>query len=452
MTEGSVYRVTDTGRVLSLVTEDPSLPVYEGSCALTEAQLRVLESDTLITIAIAGIRGGKTHVGALKMILYALANPCEADEVHLVGSPTYAMSRVPVEKIFRLLYDKSIFPICPLIRYIKSERTFLLACADGRITKIQIWSLHEPNRLRGVKAKSAWCDEGAYITKEAWDIVQGRVADSNGPIWITTTPAGYNFVYDLYDKARNGDPTITVVHWTSDENQFANEEGIAGLIGRFDPKTYQQEVQGKFIRNAGIVYYTFTRKVHLVRGAFNPAQELWVGQDFNVNPMCSVFAQPFKNTRGEEGAHIKWGRRAENSDTYGLVAYLDEFCRVNHYGKSKITIYPDAAGKQRSTAGKSDFRILREAGYKVDAPAANPLIKDRVNCVNGLLAPPTRVPRIIVDPDMEKFIQGLEKQAWEEGADPPTPDKSQGYDHWNDALGYMCWRRWPLKTQTRLAA
>lgn len=452
MTEAPVYRVTDTGRVLQLVEPDATLPSYDGEIALSDPQIRVLESDSLVTLAIAGIRGGKTHVGALKTILFAMANPCGEDEVHLIGSPTYEMSRVPVEKMFRLLYDKTLFPISPLIRFVKSQRMFVLACADGRTTKIVVRSLHEPNRLRGLKCLSAWLDEGAYITKEAWDIIQGRLADSNGPCWITTTPAGYNFVYDLYDKARKGDRTINVVHWASSENTFANAEGIAGLIQRFDPKTYQQEVAARFIRNAGIVYYTFQSKVHLAHGVFNPRKELWVGQDFNVNPMCSVFAQPFSNSRGEEGPHVLWARRAENSDTYALAAYLDEFCRQKNFPKSKVTIYPDAAGKARSTAGKSDFRILREAGYRVDAPSANPLIKDRVNCINGLFAPPTRVPRILIDPDVLTFIEGLEKQCWSEDVDPPVPDKTQGHDHMNDAFGYMCWRRYPLKNQTSLAA
>lgn len=434
-------------RILRIVEPDTTLPNYEGEVTFSSPQCRVLESNSLVTIALAGIRGGKTHVGAFKTLMYALAHPCGEDEFHAIGSPTYQMSKVPVEKMFRLLFDKTIFPICPLIKFVKSEKTFLLACEDGRTTKIIVRSLHDPDRWRGLKLLSCWLDEGAYISKYAWDIVQGRLADSNGPCWITTTPAGYNWVFDLYDDARNGDTDITVVHWASTENVFASAEGLAGLMERFDPLTYQQEVQARFVRGSGLIYYTFNRTAHLKKGVFDKNKELWVGQDFNVNPMCGIFAQPYRNSLRQEGAHVIWTRRAANSDTYALATYLDQFCKEKNYPKSKITIYADAAGKARSTAGKSDFRILREAGYRVDAPKANPLVKDRINCVNGLFAPKSRVPRLVVDPDCQDFIKGIEKQAWDSETDPPQPDKTQGYDHMNDGFGYMCWRRWPLKKQ-----
>lgn len=438
-------------RILRLVEPDETLPSYTGELTLSAPQLQLYESDALITLGIAGIRGGKTHVGAFKSLDYALAHPCGEDEFHAVGSPTYQMSKVPIEKMFRLLYDKTLFPICPLVKFVKSERTFILACEDGRTTKIIIRSLHDPDRWRGLKLLSGWLDEGAYISKYAWDIVQGRLADSNGPCWITTTPAGYNWVFDLYDDARHGNKDIRVIHWPSTANIFASQIGLAGLIGRFDPRTYQQEVQGKFVRGSGIVYYTFQRTHHLKPGKFDKNKPLYVGQDFNVNPMCSVFSQPFTTQDGHEGAHVLWSRRVENSDTFALVNYLDQFCRSNFYPKSKVIIYADAAGKARSTAGKSDFRILRESGYRVDAPASNPLIKDRVNCVNGLFAPiESRFPRLLVDPECREFIQGLEKQVWDPESDPPVPDKTMGYDHMNDGFGYMCWRRWPLKARTTL--
>lgn len=437
---------------LRVVEEDPTLESHEGHARMTPHQLRVVLSTALITIALAGIRGGKTHAGAMKELTYALSHPCTEDEVHLVLAPTYTMSNRPVEKIFKLLYDKKLFPICPLIKYIKSERSFLLACEDGRTTKIQVASLHDPNRIRGIKALSAWIDEGAYISQEAWDIVQGRLADTNGPCWITTTPAGYNWVFDLYDQAVKGAKHIKVIHWPSTENIFASAEGLGNLIQRYDPKTYQQEVQARFVRGSGLCYYTFNRFVHLKKGVVNRSLPLWVGQDFNVNPMCSVIGQPFKTPEGEEGVHILKTRSAPNSDTFGLVTFLDNFIREHRIEKKQVTIYADAAGNARSTAGKSDFQILRGANYRVDASLHNPLVKDRINCVNGLFQPlVSKYPRILINDDIHDLVNDLEKQAWDPDTDPPAPDKTKGYDHRTDALGYLCWKRWPLKTLTQLA-
>ena len=165
------------------------------------AQYGFLLSLSKVTIAIAGIRGGKTHIGALKTLLYGIQHSCAPDQVHLICSPTYPMSKIPINKIFKLLYDKKTFPINPLIRYAKAERTFHLAAADGGVTHIQVVSVSDPDKLRGIEALSAWLDEGAYMLKYAWEVVQGRLADNDAPCWITTTPAGYNFVHELYVKA-----------------------------------------------------------------------------------------------------------------------------------------------------------------------------------------------------------------------------------------------------------
>ncbi len=431
---------------------DPTLgELQQSTWRMTPKQLAVFLSPVPITLAIAGIRGGKTHVGALKMIYYAMTHPCNEDETHLVCSPTYQMSRVPVEKIFRLLYDKAVFPVCPLIKYVRSERCFILAAADGKVTRITVRSLHDPDKLRGIKALSAWLDEAAYITTYAWEVVLGRLADSAGPCWVTTTPAGYNWVYDLYEQARTGDKGIRVVHWASTENVFINQEGISRLAQRFDPRTHKQEVEAKFIRGRGLVYYPFARSKHVKPGRINPALPLWVGQDFNVDPMATVIAQPFTTKDGEEGAHVLHVRKDRDSGTYRLVAWLDNFIKQHRIGKDKVIIYPDAAGNARSTSGKSDFKILRGGGYRVDAPSRNPMIKDRVNCVNGLLAPMGGPhSRLLIDPSCSELIESLEKQIWKPESDPPTPDKEHGFDHLNDALGYMCWRRWPLRNSTVL--
>ena len=440
------------GRVIYMGGEpDPQLgEVQHARIRLSPGQLRVFMSGVPITIALAGIRGGKTHVGALKSLFYSMMHPTGADETHLICSPTYQMSKVPVEKLYKLLYDRAVFPVCPLIKYQRSERTFVLAAANGQITRLMVRSLHDPDKVRGIKALSAWLDEAAYLSTYAWEVIQGRLADSAGPCWITTTPAGYNWVYDLYEQARNGDRDIKVVHWASTENSFIEQTGIARLISRLDPQAYKQEVLARFIRGRGVVYHSFNRNTHVKKARFDRNKPVWIGQDFNVDPMASVLAQPFTTRSGQEGIHIFAERKVGDSSTWKLVSWLNGFLKDKHVPKENVTFYPDAAGAQRSTTGKSDIRILRSADYHVDAPARNPLIKDRVNCVNGLLSPMEGDPRILIDPSCTELIASLEKQIWKPESDPPTPDKEHGFDHLNDALGYLCWRRYPLKASTMI--
>lgn len=419
----------------------------------SDEQFAFLLSQAKVTVAIAGIRGGKTHVGALKTILYSLSHSCNEDQVHLVCSPTYPMSKVPINKIFRILYDKTIFPICPLIRYAKSERTFYLAAMDGKITKIMVASMHDPNKVRGIEALSAWLDEGAYMTEEAWEIIQGRISDNDGPAWITTTPAGYNFIHDLYidaiEERDKGIPLASrhtrVLHWSSLANSFIKQSGLRSLQAQYDSRTYAQEVEGLFVRVAGLVYHTFSN-LNIKPWKFNPKLMVHVGQDFNVGMMSSSFSQ----MPAPRSLHIFHERAQKDSDTEDLARYLDRFCGEHSIPKTQLTIYPDASGAGRNTAGKSDHKILRDAGYRIRAPKKNPFVKDRVNCVNGMLRPRSGVPHLFVAPECPVHIKDFRNQIWKEDSDPPEPDKEHGFDHMMDGVGYKVWRLFPLKMSASL--
>lgn len=435
--------------------------VQQGFVSLHHSQMVFFLAIAKIVVAVAGIRGGKTHAGAFKTIMYAIQNKCSVDEMHLVCSPTYQMSKVPVEKIFKLLYDKDIFPICPLIKFIKSDRTFILAAAGGGITRIRVVSLHDPNKIRGIKALSAWIDEGAYVTQEAWDVVQGRLADSDGPCWITTTPAGYNFIYDLYIKAveerRAGVPLnerqIRFVHWRSTANTFVAKSGFERLSASLDARTHMQEIEAKFVKMAGLVYHAFSRQRNIVAQPIDRRKQLYIGQDFNVSMMASSFSQPIgkpMKDRNHSGIHIVHERLAPDSNTADMVNYVDRFISEHGIPRNNVTFYPDASAAQRSTAGKSDLQIIREARYVVRASGKNPFVKDRINCVNGLLAPRVGPPRLLVDPSCKKHIFSFTQQIYKPDSDPPEPDKEHGLDHIMDANGYTCWRKFPLRVKASL--
>lgn len=431
----------------------------EGTARLHWKQALFFQSEAPVNIASSGIRGGKTHVGALKAITRGIKNPCEADEFHLVASPTYAMSKVPVQKIFKLLYDSSIFPENPLIKYHKSDRVFELI-AEGGTTKLMVVSLHDPDRVRGIKGKSGWVDEGSFVKHYAWDVILGRLADSNGICDVTTTPNGYNFIHDYYLKAveekREAIPlhqrSVRFFHWTSFENTFIPKEGLERLRMQYDQRTAQQELSGLFVRQAGRIYHGFTRGRNVRPWKFQPAHEIIVGQDFNVANMATVFMQPFRpeGWGPGEGYHIFDERLKKDSNTHELARWLGEWCKARGVQRSQITIVPDASGSARNTAGKSDHQILRDAGFRIRVARKNPFVKDRINCVNGLLAPDAGGARLYVTENCVNAIETLENHLYLEGSDPPEPDKMSGLDHIADAIGYPCWRKFPLRLVTQL--
>ena len=161
--------------------------------------------------------------------------------------------------------------------------------------------------------------------------------------------------------------------------------------------------------------------------------------------MASSFSQQVGKT-----LRVFHERVAVDSDTFELVKYLDRFAAEHKIPKRQFIIYPDASGAARNTAGKSDHQIIRQAGYRIKASKKNPFVKDRVNCVNGILRPVAGTPRMFIDPSCVETIKCFRNQIWKENSDPPEPDKEHGFDHMMDAVGYKVWNLFPLRMSASL--
>ena len=110
-----------------------------------------------------------------------------------------------------------------------------------------------------------------------------------------------------------------------------------------------------------------------------------------------------------------------------------------------ITVYPDPAGAQRKTSahGKTDISILRAAGFRVVAMDAHPLVRDRINLVNGKFLTADGQRHAFVDPSCRESIKCYEQSTYKEGTN--EPDKTLGVDHIPDATGYYIYTRFAYK-------
>ena len=68
---------------------------------------------------------------------------------------------------------------------------------------------------------------------------------------------------------------------------------------------------------------------------------------------------------------------------------------------------------------------------------SNPPIKDRVQTLQALLENSKGWVRLAIHASCRRLIECLELQSYNERGEP---DKDAGYDHMNDALGYITWR------------
>ena len=303
------------------------------------------------------------------------------------------------------------------VRIKKSNSTISLKSAD------------QPDALRGTGINFLILDEFADIDKRTWfEVLRASIADTLGDVLFTGTPRGYgNWSYEMYLKGKQ-DEEWESFQFTTLQGGMVDKQELEQARLALDVRTFRQEFEGTFENYAGAVYYNFHPVESVNDKQIDWKKPLHIGMDFNVDPMSACVAQIEK-----EKIYFVDEIVIYSSNT-------DEMCQEIHdrYGtKIPIFIYPDPASRQRKTSagGRTDLSILQNAGFKVKAKFKHTAIRDRVNAVNSRLKDSLGKRYIFVSQSCKTLIKGLQRQIYKENTN--IPDKEDGYDHMNDALGYL---------------
>ena len=298
--------------------------------------------------------------------------------------------------------------------------------------------------LRGTGLDFLILDEFADIDKRTWfEVLRASISDRLGHVLFCGTPKGYgNWSYEMYLKGKQDDDWESY-QYTTIQGGMVTKEEIEQAKQDIDIRTFRQEFEGTFENYAGAVYYNF----HPVDNVIKPKEIDWskplhLGIDFNVDPMSACVAQIEKEKVYFIDEIVIYG-----SNTDELVQEI----RDRYGSKAQIICYPDPASRQRKTSagGRTDLSILQNAGFKVKVKHKHPAIRDRVNAVNSRLKDSNGVRHIFVSQSCKTLIKGLQRQIYKENTN--IPDKEDGFDHMNDALGYMIDYLKPLTTQARFS-
>lgn len=398
----------------------------------------VMHDPRRFRVVVAGRRWGKTQVSKISLIRFAAE---QGKRLVWYVAPTYQQAR-------DIMWDdlKASIPRA-WIRKIHETR-MIIYLING--SKIQLKGADKPDSLRGVGLHFVVIDEAQDIKEETWEtVLQPTLATTNGRALFIGTPKSYNWLYDRFMLGQRGDyvlderkrrvpnewkswqfPTIT--------SPFIPRREIEARRRDMDPKSFRQEFQASFEAMSGRVYYPFDRNEHVGDYPFNPKLPIYIGMDFNIDPMSSIVIQEQPN--GEiwvVDECVLYGSNAQET--------ADELMRRYFKYVNQISIYPDPAGNNRNhDRGESSLDILREAGFrKIYFKNKHPLVQDRVNAVNRLLRTAEGEIRLRVNYSCRKFIDSLEQTIYKEGS--REVDKSLGVEHATDAFGYYADFRHPMR-------
>jgi len=392
--------------------------------ALNPGQAEVSANSSRFKVVVAGRRWGKTTLSIRDMARVAR----QPDQRVWYIAPSYRMAKQIVwDKMKARLYDLNW-----ITRVNESDLTVRLR----NNSTISLRGADNPDSLRGVALNHVIFDEAAMIESKAWyEVIRPTLSDTAGSAMFISTPMGRNWLFDLYQRGL--DPTEdqwSSFTYTTLEGGNVTEDEIQMARRDMDNRQFQQEYEANFVTYAGVIYYNFSRELNLL-ATDAVSNQILVGMDFNVSPMSAVLMQ-----KTNLGLHVFDEIVIYGSNTEEMV---EEIRR--RYPHQTIIVYPDPAGVQRksSAGGRTDITILQNAGFQVKYRTNHPPVRDRINAVNALMLNADGDRRLTIDPSCKRTIESLEKQTYKE--DTQIPDKDDGYDHMNDALGYAVEYMFPVR-------
>lgn len=317
-------------------------------------------------------------------------------------------------------------------------------------------SMEKPQTIVGFKIGHALVDEldvlAATKAQQAWRKIIARmrykVDGLKNGVDVTTTPEGFKFVYQQFVKQVREKPVLAGMYGLVQASTFDNElnlpdDYIPSLMESYPEQLIRAYLNGQFVNlTSGTIYHAYDRKLNASTETVQPGEPLFIGMDFNVGKMAAV-------------THVKRlglphavDEVMNAYDTPDMIRRLKErywlYDGSDYRSTREIRIYPDASGDGRRSvnASTTDLQLLRQAGFRVIAPEANPPVKDRINAMNAMFSNAQGERRYRVNADRcPTYADCLEQQVW---APNGEPDKSQDNDHPNDAAGYFIHREFPI--------
>ena len=392
---------------------------------LTRPQFEVFDTNERFRVVVAGRRFGKTFLSIAELIDVAV--PKEGSHCWYVA-PTYKAAK-------EIAWDMLIARIPPEWIRKSNETALTLTLINGSV--ISLKGAEKPDNLRGRSLDFVVMDEFADMRPEAWyEVIRPSLSDRQGSALFIGTPKGRNHFYDLWTQGADGNPDWYSFQYTTiDGGQVAPEE-IEAAKRDLDERTFNQEYNAQFVNYSGIIYYNFSREESVNRSA-DDGSMLHIGMDFNLDPMSAIVAIRDGSTLKIIDEIVIYG-----SNTDEIV---DEI--KTRFPSRQICVYPDPAARQRKTSagGRTDLSILQNAGFAVKVRDKHSAIRDRINSVNARLKSADGQRHLVIDPRCKQVIKSLERQTYKEGTS--QPDKDSGFDHMNDALGYLIDFLYPIKRQ-----
>ena len=365
----------------------------------------------------AGRRFGKSYLS----LMWLLSRKIEPNERRWIITPTYRQGKTTTWKLLRTIfrdYDAQV-----------NESELLVKLPNG--AEIAIKGSEQENNLRGAGIDMVCMEEYSYIKPHVWEeIIYPMLTTTDGDALFIGTPNGYDHLYDAYMLGQGKSIDWKSWQFTTVDGGFVPEKEIQKAKSMMDERAFRTEFLASFETTGNRAAYNFDRQIHVKQTDQRTNRLAW-GIDFNVDYMSAVLIMEFTNS-----IHYLNEIRLTNSNTEEMAKEMKKIA-------PNIPVYPDAAGRSRSTtSNRSDHQILKDHSFYIIAKKANPPVIDRLNALNRMLKDANGKVRMTIDPKCVYLIKDLEQvQRTRDG----KIDKSDiKLTHMMDACSYYISYKYPV--------
>lgn len=319
-------------------------------------------------------------------------------------------------------------------------------------------TLSNPEQWKSFEFGFIEFEEASLLDESAFGYLLGRLRQPKRPDWddhfcyqffMHTNPGGMRgWIYKRFINPRTRNPKYRYINAPTYENIFLPKTYVENLKDALSSEEAQENIEGRDVDFDNTVAFPGFTEENIKDIKFNPQAELILSCDFNVNPMCWYLMQYYNDC---------WFILDElvmnNIMTVDMCPIAQQ--AISKYGIRAFRLMGDAAGKMNTTTG-NNFAIMvnyfSQRGFRVtpEIQLANPLIKERLAVLRGVIKNANGVRRLFVNPSCEKLIYNFEEcrnQLSNAGLKQPTDneikkdDKLRYLIHPIDAISYPIWLR-----------
>jgi hypothetical protein len=404
-------------------------------------QRRLWTSTARFKLVVAGRSSGKTELAKRYLVrMLPVPVPGCPRRLYFAAGPTYGqMERVWWQDM------KDLIPAAWVKPNGISESDLSIETVFG--SELHLVGLDKPSRIEGSQFCGGVIDESSDVKPESWTLsIRPTLSFYSGWCWRIGVPKrmGIGAVQYRRDwELAKAAPGESDAFWWKSADILTPEE-IASAKAGLSLDDYLEQYEAAWVDTGGLLFTGFSLAETVRPCGYDPARPVYVGCDFNTDPMSWVLSHTagtgrdvclevfdelyLHNVNTQKTLDVLWGRYATHRGGW-------RFCG-------------DATSRAKKTsASKSDYLQIFEdarfvgAGRVVTFPAANPPRADKAANVNRMLCSAAGVRALHVDPRCVHVIDDLRLQA------ELTPPTDSPIGHLSDALGYLVWQVLPMNVQ-----